>query len=436
MQVDPAGKRTLGVITKCDMSTADTGLAGKLRAEEKQHVRLALGMVGVRNRTQAEVNDGITPEEVRRREAHFFESADVARGIPRRCWGMDTLTNRIVELQTETVKVWMQGIQASAPADAPRRDYSLCARSAARAPPPVNACGGCGVVFSSFHHDSERFLQEWLLRQPDHQRAPMILLPCWAAARQAPPDACGGGVFSCCVRSQARLRKEIVDAKKQLSALPDAVETPEAQRLLLSKGVLMVQSIFSAAAEARAGDLRDKTLNVSARADALYARYCAALVEATPNFMGVEMFERVQQELEETRGAALSNFLDKNVFKTIIMDTYRDAFKEAGSALIGDLRHYVQARAALSQQSSAEYQQSDRTTLSFVSENAPSLCFQPVVPVCALSPAAVRVDFRRSFSSCGAGVPGHPTPPRFVSEFSALTRHVELRAHRVPGQSG
>lgn len=110
-QVDPAGERTLGVITKCDMAGIDTGLVGKLLAEEKKHVRLALGMVGVRNRTQTEVNDGISPEEVRLREAQFFETSAAARGLPRRFWGMDTLTNRIVELQSNKVNHWMQTIQ-------------------------------------------------------------------------------------------------------------------------------------------------------------------------------------------------------------------------------------------------------------------------------------------------------------------------------------
>lgn len=141
---------------------------------------------------------------------------------------------------------------------------------------------------------------------------------------------------------QVRLRKEIADAKRVLANLPKAIETPEEQRLLLSTGVQKVVSAFTAAAEGR-GEDKHKSLHVCARADELYDGYCRALREATPNFLGEEMFETVQQALAETRGAALSNFLNSNVFKGVVMDTYREPLQDAGGELVSSLRAYVQA---------------------------------------------------------------------------------------------
>ena len=51
--VDPQQRRTLGVITKVDR--AEAGIRSKLLAEDESDLKLSLGFIAVRNRTQEEV---------------------------------------------------------------------------------------------------------------------------------------------------------------------------------------------------------------------------------------------------------------------------------------------------------------------------------------------------------------------------------------------
>lgn len=55
--VDPEGVRTIAVVTKVDK--ADKGIRAKIEGKDVDSVRLALGYVGVRNRTQDEIDEGI-----------------------------------------------------------------------------------------------------------------------------------------------------------------------------------------------------------------------------------------------------------------------------------------------------------------------------------------------------------------------------------------
>lgn len=101
-EVDPEGKRTLGVITKTDLCKSDTKIDDKLRGEG-DNVQLSLGFIAVRNRTPEEVRKNISIAKLRKKEQQFFNTSSHFYRIPRRYWGMDTLIDKVSELQMSKV---------------------------------------------------------------------------------------------------------------------------------------------------------------------------------------------------------------------------------------------------------------------------------------------------------------------------------------------
>ena len=71
MQVDAEGKRTLAVITKTDLMERTTE---NCRVLEGKIIPIKLGIIGVINRTQVQIDADISMEEVLEREAEFFKT--------------------------------------------------------------------------------------------------------------------------------------------------------------------------------------------------------------------------------------------------------------------------------------------------------------------------------------------------------------------------
>ena len=101
-EVDPAGKRTLGVVTKIDLCKADTKIADKLKGEGN-NVKLELGFVAVRNRSPDDVIKGTSISKLREIEKNFFETSSQFIGVDRQYWGIDTVISRISDLQMKSV---------------------------------------------------------------------------------------------------------------------------------------------------------------------------------------------------------------------------------------------------------------------------------------------------------------------------------------------
>ncbi|KAJ4361748.1 hypothetical protein N0V83_010688 [Neocucurbitaria cava] len=70
---DPAGKRTVGIITKCDALQAGDE-QGVIRIAKNEVERLTHGWFAVKNRSTQEIMDGVTIEERHKREKHFFST--------------------------------------------------------------------------------------------------------------------------------------------------------------------------------------------------------------------------------------------------------------------------------------------------------------------------------------------------------------------------
>ena len=68
-QLDPQGIRTLGVITKIDIMDKGTDARKMLLNKE---ISLRLGYVGVKGRTQEDVNNGVSVRDAIETERQFF----------------------------------------------------------------------------------------------------------------------------------------------------------------------------------------------------------------------------------------------------------------------------------------------------------------------------------------------------------------------------
>lgn len=77
--LDPRGIRTVGVITKIDIM--DRGTNAK-RMLSGQDVPLRLGYIGVKNRSQQDINDGMSVKEAIEREKMWFSTHPIYSTMP------------------------------------------------------------------------------------------------------------------------------------------------------------------------------------------------------------------------------------------------------------------------------------------------------------------------------------------------------------------
>ena len=108
--VDPLQKRTLGVVTKVDR--AEAGIRARLLAEEASDLKLSLGFIAVRNRTQEEVAAREPLSRVRAKEAAFFAAHPELSSLgDSDVLGMGALERRLVGIQAEAVKAALPRIK-------------------------------------------------------------------------------------------------------------------------------------------------------------------------------------------------------------------------------------------------------------------------------------------------------------------------------------
>ncbi|KAH3765617.1 dynamin GTPase [Pelomyxa schiedti] len=99
-EVDPEGKRTLGVLTKLDIMDRGTSAVDVLY---NRAIPLALGYVGVINRSQEDINRDKPISEALKTEALFFENHPNYSAIASRC-GTPFLAQRLNEILLNHIK--------------------------------------------------------------------------------------------------------------------------------------------------------------------------------------------------------------------------------------------------------------------------------------------------------------------------------------------
>ena len=99
--IDVAGTRTLGVLTKLDIMDAGTDAKKVLMNEE---IPLKLGYVGVKNRSKQDLNNKISMAETQRKEREFFKSHPVYKNLPAGHLGTEVLINKLTKIYFRIIR--------------------------------------------------------------------------------------------------------------------------------------------------------------------------------------------------------------------------------------------------------------------------------------------------------------------------------------------
>ena len=76
--VDPEGQRTLGVVTKADLVQEEPEKEVLLEILTNRKIHLKKGYIAVKNRSQAEIESGLTPDDNLAKEEEFFSKPEFA----------------------------------------------------------------------------------------------------------------------------------------------------------------------------------------------------------------------------------------------------------------------------------------------------------------------------------------------------------------------
>lgn len=103
-EVDPLGERTVGCITKLDLVQSRQALRDCVLQAGGHNLGIKLGLTAVRNRSLAELHEGITNEEVNRREAELIQELAELDDVPAAALGTPALVRKLCELQRDNVR--------------------------------------------------------------------------------------------------------------------------------------------------------------------------------------------------------------------------------------------------------------------------------------------------------------------------------------------
>ena len=99
---DPKGERSVGVVTKIDIMDKGTNCKKVLMNQE---IQLKLGYVGVKNRSQQDINDKIRVQSGLEVEKQWFMNHPVYRSLPKECYGTDTLTLKLSRVMYAQIRL-------------------------------------------------------------------------------------------------------------------------------------------------------------------------------------------------------------------------------------------------------------------------------------------------------------------------------------------
>lgn len=105
--LDPKGVRTIGVITKIDIMDKGTNAKRMIMGQE---VPLRLGYVGVKNRSQQDINDKMRVHKAIAEEKLFFSSHPIYSTVPSESLGSAALTKKLTKVLFTHIKNYLPQI--------------------------------------------------------------------------------------------------------------------------------------------------------------------------------------------------------------------------------------------------------------------------------------------------------------------------------------
>lgn len=113
-ELDPHGERTIGVVTKVDNLPPGTDLVSRMAGKGEGAISLKHGFYAVRNRTQAEINVGLSLAEVAAKETDLFQSDNVLKQLPKEKCGMQMLLDKVCVEQSRAIDDYIPKLKKTA----------------------------------------------------------------------------------------------------------------------------------------------------------------------------------------------------------------------------------------------------------------------------------------------------------------------------------
>ena len=131
-EVDPSGRRTIGVVTKIDtIEEADgSSIGDRLRGEGSNAWKFEMGCHAIRNRNQKEIQDNVSSEETNAIEARYFSTHKELSQLPEHTratiMGFNSLVRNVTEIQSRMIREAFPKIKSKLKAllDAKRKELN------------------------------------------------------------------------------------------------------------------------------------------------------------------------------------------------------------------------------------------------------------------------------------------------------------------------
>jgi vacuolar protein sorting-associated protein 1 len=101
MTIDKLGERTLACITKIDIM--DRGTDARALLLNKGEVPLKLGYIGIKNRSQADIQEGKTVGQSLQEEKMFFSKSPIYSSLPASCLGTNALVTALTKVLSNNI---------------------------------------------------------------------------------------------------------------------------------------------------------------------------------------------------------------------------------------------------------------------------------------------------------------------------------------------
>jgi replication fork clamp-binding protein CrfC len=105
--LDPEGKRTIGVITKIDIMDRGTNAKNMIMGKD---VQLRLGYVGVKNRSQEDINNSMGVISALEAEKIYFSKHPVYSTMPQNVLGTEALTQKLSTVMFHHIRAFLPKI--------------------------------------------------------------------------------------------------------------------------------------------------------------------------------------------------------------------------------------------------------------------------------------------------------------------------------------
>ena len=141
-EIDTNGVRTIGVLTKLDIMDKGTDARRALMGEE---IPLALGYVGVKNRSKQDLVDKIPMKEAFKKEKQFFESHPVYKNMAPGYYGTNVLIQKLTKILFRIIRQHLPNIIKSINENIKKAEEEL---SLLGEPMPTDEAGKLSLLWS------------------------------------------------------------------------------------------------------------------------------------------------------------------------------------------------------------------------------------------------------------------------------------------------